>query len=284
MEKTDMPIFNRALATAILLISTTGSLFAQETVAVHPHLSAKYFGDLGVYMPDRDLKLVVNGAVAGINDEVDFETSAQTKRSDNVFALDFGWRFGEKWSLRLQYFGNSPSKSAVLEQDIEWKDVVFGAGSNVTVGSDFTMFRTFFGRTFDSGERTDYGFGAGLHWLSLGAFIEGEAIVNGMPSGFRHESVSLDAPLPNIGAWWMYSLSPKWAVSARADWFSASIDDYDGGLTNLALGVNYQIFEHAGLGLSYNLFRLDLDVSKTAWNGSVSTEYSGLYANVSFYW
>jgi hypothetical protein len=278
-----MSTSQKLLATAILLFGPSATLLAQNSNEVHPHLNAKYFGDLGVFMPDRDLKLVVNGSVSG-NNEFDFEQSANTKRSDDVFALDFNWRFGEKWSLRMQYFGNSPSQSAVLQQDIEWRDVVFGAGTTVTAGSDFALFRTFFGRSFNSGERTDYGIGAGLHWLSMGAFIEGEAIINGMPSGFRRESVSLDAPLPNIGAWYMYSISPKWAVSARADWFSASIDDYDGSLVNLSFGVNYQIFEHAGLGLSYNSVELDLDVSKPSWNGSIATEYSGLYANMSFYW
>jgi hypothetical protein len=152
------------------------------------------------------------------------------------------------------------------------------------VGSEFDLVRVFFGRKFETGERHDFGVGGGLHWLRLGAYIRGDAIINGMPVGARKESVSVDAPLPNIGAWYIYSISPRWALRARTDWFSASIDEYDGRLLNASFGVDYKLFEHGGLGLSYSVFDLELDVDKNNWRGSMGTRYSGVFASVGFYW
>jgi hypothetical protein len=126
--------------------------------------------------------------------------------------------------------------------------------------------------------------GLGIHWLEISASIEGNAVVNGVPAGFRRESVSAKAPLPNIGAWYTYSISPKWAFRARLDWLSAKVGEYDGTLINAAAGLNYQIFEHAGFGLSYNLFDLDLNINKRGWHGNVNTSYEGAFVHMSFYW
>ena len=101
---------------------------------------------------------------------------------------------------------------------------------------------------------------------------------------FRREAVSASAPLPNIGAWYTYSISPRWALKGRLDWLSASVGDYDGRLVNASLGVNYQVFEHAGLGLSYNLFDLEVGVSKSGWRGRWETNYEGPYVYLSFFW
>jgi len=118
----------------------------------------------------------------------------------------------------------------------------------------------------------------------LGAFIEGTVILGADSTAVCREPVSAAAPLPNIGLWYMYSISPKCAFKSRFDWLSASIGDYSGRLINASLGVNYQMLEHAGVGLSYNLFDLDVGIQKSDWRGSAETRYEGLHAYVSFCW
>jgi putative cardiolipin synthase len=56
--------------------------------------------------------------------------------------------------------------------------------------------------------------------------------VNDQSTGFRREPASADLPLPNVGASYWRSLSPRWLLTGRVDWFSASIGDYSGGLWN----------------------------------------------------
>jgi hypothetical protein len=65
---------------------------------------------------------------------------------------------------------------------------------------------------------------------------------------------------------------------------SANVGDYDGSLINTSLGVNYQMFENAGIGLSFNLFDLDVGVNNSGWKGRWNTSYEGLYTYVSFFW
>jgi hypothetical protein len=236
-------------------------------------------------MPNRQVELSVDGPLGSIQGEdIDFDESFGLSKRDDLFALNFGWRFGEKWELGAQYFASDGQRSKALEEDIEWGEFVFGAGTGVTAGVDFTLIRTFFGRNFDSADHHDFGIGLGLHYLEMGAFIEGLAIVNGQQAGFRRESVSAKAPLPNVGAWYVRSLSDRWAMRLRFDWFGAEFDDYDGQLINLAAGVNYQLFNNIGLGVSYNFFELDVGVSKSGWRGELKTIYDGVFVHASAYW
>jgi hypothetical protein len=117
----------------------------------------------------------------------------------------------------------------------------------------------------------------------MGAFIEGEVLINGTPTASRR-SVSEGAPLPNIGAWYKYSISPRWALTTRLDLLSANVGDYDGLLVNVALGVNFQAFEHFGIGLNYNYFELDVSIDKSGWRGNFETTYEGAYLYASFYY
>jgi hypothetical protein len=275
--------------TTTLLITATAQLcclpltYADET-DVHPFLTEKYMVGLGVFFPERTVRMRVDGPTGGIRDEIDFESEFGLKRSDETFSLNFGWRLGEKWHLQGQYFDTSGERGAVLDEDIEWGEVVFGQGTGVVAGQDFTLIRAFFARQFETSEKHEFGIGAGIHWLELGAFIEGNIIVNGGGTQFRRESVEADAPLPNIGAWYIYSMTPRLALRTRFDWFSASVGDYDGTLINATAGANYQLFENFGVGLNYNLFDLDVSVNKSGWRGKAETKYEGLFAYVSFYW
>lgn len=273
-----------ALLIVALFAGGTISLPAEAQDGVHPYLTEKFLLDLGVYFPERRVEIGVDGPIHSVDGGIDFEESFGMKKSDEIFSLNFGWRFGEKWQLGAQYFAASAERSNVLQEDVEWNDITFGQGTGVAVGQEFELERLFFSREFRSSDKQEFGLGLGIHRLEIDAFIEGNAVINGAPAGFRRESVSATAPLPNIGAWYAYSFSPKWAFRARLDWLSAKVGEYDGTLINAAAGFNYQMFEHAGFGLNYNLFELELNVDKRGWNGSVKTSYSGLFAYVSFYW
>lgn len=269
---------------AVLFGILTAPIQAQESSDVHPYLTNKYTVDMGVFFPDRTLKIRVNGTIPGANRNVDFENRLRVKEDDETFALNLGWRYRENWSLFTQYFESGVSSGAVLAEDVKWKDTVFVAGSNVRAGQDFALFRVFFGRAFDTSERHEFGVGAGFHWLEIRAFIEGNVILGGGGTTFRREAVSASGPLPNIGVWYKYSLSPRWAFRSRLDWLAASVGDYDGKIINASFGVNYQTSDHFGIGLDYNLIELDVDVSKSDWQGRAAISYDGLYASMSFYW
>ena len=152
---------SRYAVICFLLVSGTNMLHAQEQTDVHPYLANKFFIDLGIYFPDRETRLGVDGAISGVNDDFEFERVTGGKERDETFAMDFGWQFGKKWSLLLQYFESTDTKGAVLTEDIQWKDIVFAQGRNAVIGQEFSVTRVFFGRKFNTSARHDFGAGLG---------------------------------------------------------------------------------------------------------------------------
>ena len=277
-------LVNRISVLCLLLVSGTSPLHAQEQADVHPNLTSKFFLDLGIFFPDRETRVGVNGTIGGDNPIYEFDRVTGIEKDDETFALDFGWRFGKKWSLQTQYFKSTGTIGGVLTEDLLWRNVVFPAGSNVVVGQDISVIRVFFGYQFDTSPRHEFGLGLGLHQIKFGAFIQGEILVAGNPNAVRTESVGHEQPLPNIGIWYKYSLSPDWVFRSRFDWLDASIDEYDGSLINASLGINYALSERFGIGLNYNIVELDAAINKPIWQGSFLTRLDGAFIYVSAYW
>ncbi len=87
-----------------------------------------------------------------------------------------------------------------------------------------------------------------------------------------------------IGFYTAYAFSPKLLVSGRADWFSAKVGDYKGGLTSLVADVQYQAFKNVGFGAGYHYLTVDIEVNKDSWHGEADFTYNGpkLFMTVNF--
>ena len=127
----------------ILLACMQQSTLAQEQGNLHPYLTNTYVVDAGMFLPNRKFTVRVDGTLSGPGEAINFEKDLGLKESDETFALNFGWRFGEKWQLGGQYFRSSSATSKVLDEDVAWEDIVFEAGSGVVAGQDFTLVRMF---------------------------------------------------------------------------------------------------------------------------------------------
>jgi len=271
---------------ALLLIIAAlqaGSLSAQSSGDVHPWLEDDFIISLGSFLPSKEFKIRVDGQVPGRN--IDFGESAGLSEDDVSASLLFRWKFSEKWSVTGQYWGTENDGEAVLTENVTWGENVLRAGSNVGAGVSADVFRLFFGRElFTDADHHEFGFGAGLHWLQIKAYMDGEFFVNDQSTGFRREQVNADLPLPNIGAWYWYSLSPRWLLTTHLDWFSASIDEYSGSLWDAGAGINFQALEHLGFGLTYRYFKIDVDVDKSNWNGKADLTHEGPFLSATFNW
>lgn len=271
----------KAVMTMVLLLLANPTV-AQDGQDYHPYLSDKFNLSLGVFYPEKSLKLRVDGTAP--EEEIDFEEVLKLDDKETTASLNFRWRFGEKWSVWGQYWSVKDSGGAVLEEDIEWEDVVFQEGTFANGGMETSVARLFFGRTLHSGKRHEFGLGAGLHWLELDAYLEGQILTSEGDTEFHRGSVDAGFPLPNIGGWYMYSWSPRWMVQARIDWLSASVGDYSGGLWNAQAGLNWQATNHFGLGLYYNAFVLDVDIDKEDWSGKAESAQYGPFLALTFNW
>lgn len=271
-----------------LLLLTPVFAWGQDSADIHPYLGKKYFTSVGLFLPDQNARLGLDASVevpeSGPAPYIDFSETFSFSDSDESFSAEFGWRFASDWQLRGQYFRVDNDSRVTLEQDIEWGDVEYKAGTSIAAGSDMQITRLFFGRTFRSSDSRELGLGIGAHILDLAASIEGNATLDGVDIGYRKERASIAQPLPNVGVWYVHALSPNWAANLRFDWLSASVGKYDGRIVNSAASIGYAIGDHFGLSLAYNYVELAVDVDDSDWQGRVKLRFDGPYIALTGYW
>lgn len=275
------------LSQAILCLSLALAIFpasAQQNGDVHPSMTSKFRADLGVYGPKRGFTIQVDGNLDEQNLPYELSRGIGHDDRDPLLNAEFGWRFKDKWALSAQYFSASGTGQSVLEDTVEWKDIEYPIGATVRVGADFAVARIFVSRHFLQQENHALGIGLGVHWLNVGVQIEGQAFLADLTSEFRRESVAVTAPLPNIGAWYRYSTSRNWMLSARADWLDVTIGEVGGGLLNLRVGADYSFSDHFGMSLNYQFLRINVDVEKRFWRGQLIIDYRGPAITFNAYW
>lgn len=258
--------------------------FAAADDEVHPLMTSKYWGNVGVYFSARDFDASASGSIGEVTRGIDFESRTGLGDKPDLFMAEVGWQFSPSWGLAVQFFESERSASATLTDSIEWQDLVFDVGVRVDASSNVEITRLFFARRIRDDGPHSLRLGAGLHWLALGASLAGEATLGDNSREFRRSVVSADIPMPNIGAWYSYSPSRRWLFNARADWLSASVDKYKGGIWNVSAGVNFSPWDHAGLGITYQFFELDGEIREDSWRGEIRTRFTGPFVYVSGFW
>ena len=247
-----------------------------ESKEQHPILSKRFIANAGLFIPNKTLKVRVDGRSE--NKIIDFTEAFDFNRSESTFAANFMWRFSrnKKWSLSVEYFGVKSNHSVELEDEIVWEDTTYPVGVSVDAGFRINMYRIFFGRSIIRKHNHELGGGLGVHAMDIRTNIEGSAFVGDeVTPTLEKKSANIVAPVPNIGFWYYYTPNEKWALTARIDWFAITVGDYGGSLWNIAPGVKYQVFKNIGVGLNYRYIKTTINVDKTDWHGEVDLIFQG---------
>lgn len=239
----------------------------------NPILNDHFYIEGGLFVPSKYVKLGANGSSK--NDEINFGETFNLNDNQATYFLNAEWRWNKKWRLAVETFGVNNAAIAKLDEDIVFEDVTFEKGSYVRGGIEFSVYRIFVGRIISSGQKHSLGAGLGVHAMNIGAFIEVDLKTNIEDIEYQKRSVSALVPVPNIGAWYHYAPTPKWAFVARLDWFGITIDQYSGGLWDLAPGVKYQIIKNLGLGVDYRFLFLNARVNESQWDGKFNMDFNG---------
>jgi len=273
-----------ATTTFALLLALVAVPTAKAQDNVHPMMESKVWVNMGAFFASRDLEISVEGSVNDADLIFDVESQLGIGDRPDLFMTELGWQFSERWGVALQYFRSQRNGSKTLQDTIEWQDISYEAGINVSAQTKFSITRVFFSRRFLKKGPHDLRLGAGIHWLEAEASISGEATLDDQSSEFRNSVATASLPIPNIGIWYGYSASDRWLFSTRLDWLSADVGKYNGAIWNASTSIEYRITDHFGMGLAYQLFGIDGGIKDSGWRGDISTRFSGLNLHFSGYW
>ena len=265
-----MNINRGAIALALSVSIASVNVQAQDA---HPFLDSTFIFGAGAFFPTQGLDLEANGTIPG--DDIDFDSALGVDDSQVTPVVSLRWNMTDRWSMWGLWWKTSSSGSETLDEDIVWDDITFKAGTNIEAGADTDVLRFLIGYELVSGPQYEFGIGIGMHWMDLSAYIQGQVLTDMGESDFRRGEASVNGPLPDVGAWYFYSPSARWLLTARVDWFSASVGKYDGSLWDAAVGANYQLSEHFGIALEYVFFSLDVNIDDGDWQGGAKVRNNG---------
>jgi hypothetical protein len=207
--------------------------------------------------------------------EIDLEGDLDLADRKGLPAFMAGARIGERWSIVGEYYGLDRSASANVKRDITFDDVVYPTGANVASSFDTKVYRVAVGYAFLQRETFELGASLGLHVTEFKITLQGEGRLGGTPVQSEIRKRDALAPLPTLGLYGAYAFTPRLTATARVDYLSLKVGDYDGRLTNSEIRLNYRVFDHVGFGAGYRYVDYNLDIDKERWNGEMAYKFKG---------
>lgn len=260
-------------ATVPMLLSGATAMAAEDAPSI---LTDPFQLSLGTFVLKSDTEVRFDGDSSvgtPINWENTFGGGDQSR-----FRVDGHWRFGDsgRHKARFMWFNASRDNSRVIDEEIEYGDVVFPVDAKVDAEFSFDIYELAYEYAFVKRDNYEIAGSIGLHYASLTAALGAKASTsNGNLEGDIEQEGNVDAPLPVIGVRGLWALPHNFYIDAGAQFFSLSIDEYDGNLQDYRVMVTWQPKKWLGIGLGYNQFDVDVDVDGDKFNGSLDWSYRG---------
>jgi len=168
--------------------------------------------------------------------------------------------FGKELTMRLDYFGYHDDAKKKAEFDFDFGDEVIKVGAQLDSSLDLDVYVINMAYNFYSTERAKFGLGIGVHLADFDLRISSKTSVEGEIGLVKQEdSIDLTAPLPNLYVAGAYAFTEKCLLRYGGGWMSLNYDDYDGQMIFVNAVLEYWPFQHAGIGIGYRYFDVEID-------------------------
>jgi opacity protein-like surface antigen len=263
------------LGLALLGFVVSGLAAGQEWTT-HPALTDRWSFQFGAFVPNVDTTGHLNNTAGTRGTTVSFEDDLNLTDRKAMPAILGSLRLGERWKIEAEYYSLHRTGDRAISKTINWGDNTFTAGTTVHSAMDSDIYRLSGGYSFIKDNQRELGIALGLHVTEFKTSISA--------AGVGANSNDVLAPLPTIGAYGAYAITPKWLLSGRADYFSLNYDEYDGSLLNLTVGIDYRFTRNIGAGLAYRYVDYEVKVTDTKFNGGLEYKFTGpvFYVTTSF--
>ena len=164
-----------------------------------------------------------------------------------------------------------------LEEDLEFGDVVFPAGTEIESRTDYSSLRLTYTFFLMRDAQKELGVTAGIHQSEFSTDI----VADGTGQMERSRS---NTPLPVIGVQGAVFLGEKTTLSARIHFFRTDFDQHEGSLNFAALDLERRFGDNFSVGIGYNFYGLKLTSHDDALNGNLEIRHHGpvLFASLGF--
>jgi hypothetical protein len=192
---------------------------------------------------------------------ISLEDTLGLDEQTGTFFLGAAYRFNRRHSLALSVTELGRSATRILDEEVEWGDYIYRAEGEVATDLETTSVRLIWRYDFSDSDRLNAGFLAGLSTFDLGLTLSGEARLESDAGDEWVEGIvegaSVLAPIPVVGFFLDYALSPRWVLRFDAAVIDLSIGSHEGRV--LEAGFNLEYVATPWLGLGVGLGGSDLE-------------------------
>ena len=229
---------------------------------------------------------------ADFNTQIDVEASGLTTRTielEDVLGLDkevssarvdadLRWGKTRRHHFLASYYTVDRSSTRTLQETVEWEDLVFEIGAEVSAFMDIDIIRAAYRYDVWQDRRNELGLSLGIHGMLVEIGLAGEAEISGGggASFETSEKVSTELPLPVLGIHYEYMLARKFLFKFATEALYLEFDSYAGYLIDSQILVEWRFAQHFGLGVGYNRFAVNVEIDEDDWKGEFDYTYNGI--------
>ena len=232
---------------------------------------------------DANFRLGLKGSALA----VDLEETLGMEGASTVFHTSIFYRFTQNRRHRfdLSWHAFRLDGRRELQRDVTFGGKTFSFGTIVDSSFDLDVYRFSYGYSFLQDDRVDMGITTGIFIAPMDFSIStqsGRAIT---------ESASYTAPMPTLGLYSEFLLTPAIRLRQGIDLFYIEYRNFSGAISDFTLAMEYTPWKHVALGVGVDLFSLDLstDAESDEWPGfdrasavSLDIKSISLYFKVTF--
>lgn len=272
---------NHGVLLAALAVVGVASLAASPVSA--QALDERFWLEGSGYFPGVETKLNVSRPGQPGTD-IDAESDLGIDETDTLPAIYAGWRFSPRWILTGEFYALDREGSKSLERTIDFDGSTYPVGVSVDSKIASNVYRATVGYSFIHNDRSELGASLGLHATDFTLELEGEAQVGPGVRQVVARRRDFLAPMPTLGVYGTYEITPKVILNGRVDFLSLEVDEYGGGITNAQASVSYRFTRMFSAGVAWRYVAYDLQVEKDDYDADIDYNFSGpsVFARVSF--
>lgn len=208
---------------------------------------------------------------------VDLEEVLGIADRETVYYFDSVFRLARFHRLELSYFDLQRRSPKILEQDVQFGEQEFLAGTEVETTMSSEVARFAYSYSLMRDEQKEVGVSAGLSYSRLETRMVATATQEA-------ELQAVDALVPTIGIFGSVALGAQSRLSVDINAFALDFDQFDGYTAFINVGLDRKFSEHLAAGLGYSFYGLRLKSQDDSLRGSLSLRHYGpkLYLSAFF--
>ncbi|MEE4251900.1 MAG: hypothetical protein V2I38_15045 [Alcanivoracaceae bacterium] len=174
------------------------------------------------------------------------------------WALEYRWRFAQKWVLVAMAYTFEEDGNRSIERDFNFDGIEFKAGAALDTSMSIDTYILDVLYQVYRSDRGEILLGGGFHAFDLDVALRSRAFVGDIEAENNSGSSDLLAPLPNLRAQGHYRFGDKWGASLSVGWLSANYDEYEGSFIYVHPRLGYWISDRWAASLGYQYVDIDL--------------------------